>query len=31
MSDIWHPNIEKNGDVCISIVSLKCFILWLNF
>jgi len=20
ISDIWHPNIEKNGDVCISIL-----------
>ena len=20
ISDVWHPNIEKNGDVCISIL-----------
>ena len=20
VNDIWHPNIEKNGDVCISIL-----------
>ena len=20
ITDIWHPNIEKNGDVCISIL-----------
>ncbi|CAF3638226.1 unnamed protein product, partial [Rotaria sordida] len=20
ISEIWHPNIEKNGDVCISIL-----------
>ncbi|CAF1682494.1 unnamed protein product, partial [Didymodactylos carnosus] len=20
LSEIWHPNIDKNGDVCISIL-----------
>jgi ubiquitin-protein ligase len=20
VSEIWHPNIDKNGDVCISIL-----------
>ena len=30
INEIWHPNIDKNGDVCISILhepgrSLFCF------
>lgn len=25
ISEIWHPNIERNGDVCISIVRERRF------
>ena len=30
ISDIWHPNIEKNGDVCISILHEPGIVYYSN-